>query len=271
MISDNMGLVVENVTFSYRCFPVLKGVTFSVDAGNLVCVLGKNGAGKSTLFRCILGLLKGYQGRILAGGTDVRTLKERELARTIAYIPQNHDPAFAFTVLDMVLMGTTSSLQGMKGPGIKQRETALKALETMRIGEMAERSYAHLSGGEQQLVLIARAIAQQAGILIMDEPCANLDYGNQARVMEELKRLAGEGYLIIQSTHSPDQAFLYADRAAVLLDGRIRAFGKPEDVLTEPLLETMYGIPVRLFKAGDTGRWLCMPEHAEEAYDVGTV
>lgn len=194
-----MGLIVENLTFGYRCFPVLKGVDFSVETGNLVCMLGKNGAGKSTLFRCILGLLKGYHGKIMADGVDLRTLKEKELA----------------------------------------------------------------SGGEQQLVLIARAIAQQAGILIMDEPCANLDYGNQARVMEELKRLAGEGYLIVQSTHSPDQAFLYADQAAVLSDGVIKAFGKPEEVLTESLLETMYGIPVRLFDAGDTGRKLCMPDRVK--------
>ena len=218
-----MGLVVENLTFSYRCFPVLKGVDFSVEAGNLVCMLGKNGAGKSTLFRCILGLLKGYQGKITVDGVDLRTLKEKDMARKIAYIPQNHDQAFAFSVLDMVMMGTTSS----------------------------------------QLVLIARAIAQQAGILIMDEPCANLDYGNQARVMEELKRLSREGYLIVQSTHSPDQAFLYADQAAVLSDGVIRAFGKPEEVLTEALLEAMYGIPVRLFDAGDTGRKLCMPERVK--------
>ena len=139
----------------------------------------------------------------MADGVDLRTLKEKELARKIAYIPQNHDQAFAFSVLDMVMMGTTSSLQGLKSPGREQREAAFDALKTMRIEAMAERSYAHLSGGEQQLVLIARAIAQQAGILIMDEPCANLDYGNQARVMEELKRLAGEGYLIVQSTQQP--------------------------------------------------------------------
>ena len=161
------------------------------------------------------------------------------------------------------MMGTTSSIQGLKSPGREQREAAFDALKTMRIEAMAERSYAHLSGGEQQLVLIARAIAQQAGILIMDEPCANLDYGNQARVMEELKRLAGEGYLIVQSTHSPDQAFLYADQAAVLSDGVIKAFGKPEEVLTASLLETMYGIPVRLFDAGDTGRKLCMPDRVK--------
>ncbi len=254
-----MGLLVEELTFGYHCFSVLKGVDLAVEPGNLVCVLGKNGAGKSTLFRCILGLLKGYGGRVLVDGTDVRTLKERELARKIAYIPQNHDSAFAFSVLDMVLMGTTSSMRGFSSPGKEQREKAMEALALVHMEHMAHRSYGHISGGEQQLVLIARAIAQQAGILIMDEPCANLDYGNQARVMEELKRLAGKGYLIVQSTHSPDQAFLYADQAAVLLDGKVQAFGKPGEVLTEELLQTLYGIPIRLIEAGD--RKLCMPEN----------
>ena len=129
-----MGLIVENLTFGYRCFPVLKGVDFSVEMGNLVCMLGKNGAGKSTLFRCVLGLLKGYHGKIMADGVDLRTLKEKELARKIAYIPQNHDQAFAFSVLDMVMMGTTSSIQGLKSPGREQREAAFDALKTMRIG-----------------------------------------------------------------------------------------------------------------------------------------
>lgn len=259
-----MGLVVENLSFSYRCFPVLKGVDFTAKEGNLICVLGKNGAGKSTLFRCILGLLRGYEGTVLAGGVDVRTLKEREVAGKIAFIPQNHDPAFSFSVADMVLMGTTSSLEGLGVPGKKQRETVRNALETMRIGHMADRNYAHLSGGEQQLVLIARAIAQQAGILVMDEPCANLDYGNQARVMEELKRLSREGYLIVQSTHSPDQAFLYADQAAVLMDGSIRVLGRPQEVLTESLLSEVYGIPVSLYQAGDTKIKLCMPERPKD-------
>lgn len=258
-----MGLVVENLSFSYRLFPVLKGVDFTAKEGSLICVLGKNGAGKSTLFRCILGLLRGYKGAVLADGVDVRTLKQREVAGKIAFIPQNHDSAFSFSVLDMVMMGTSPSLEGLRGPGRKQKETAVKAMETMRISHMAERNYAHLSGGEQQLVLIARAIAQQAGILIMDEPCTYLDYGNQARVMEELKRLSGEGYLIIQSTHSPEQAFLYADQAAVLLNGTIRAFGRPQEVLTEPLLSEVYGIPVSLYEAGDTKIRFCMPGKPE--------
>ena len=137
-------------------------------------------------------------------------------------------------------------------------------METLGIRHMADRSYGHLSGGEQQLVLIARALAQEAGILVMDEPCANLDYGNQARVMEELKALAAQGYLIIQSTHSPDQAFLYADQAAVLMDGGIKAMGEPSLVLTEEVLKEMYGIPVRLFDTGEENRKLCMPGRIRE-------
>jgi iron complex transport system ATP-binding protein len=259
-----MQLKIEELSFGYRCFEVLKSVDLSADSGNLICVLGKNGAGKSTLFRCILGLLKGYKGRIMVDGTDVRELSTKELARKIAYIPQNHDPAFSFTVLDMVLMGTTSSMSVMASPGEKQKAAAYEAMETLGIRHMADRSYGHLSGGEQQLVLIARALAQEAGILVMDEPCANLDYGNQARVMEELKALAAQGYLIIQSTHSPDQAFLYADQAAVLMDGGIKAMGEPSLVLTEEVLKEMYGIPVRLFDTGEENRKLCMPGRIRE-------
>ncbi len=259
-----MQLKIEELSFGYRCFEVLKSVDLSADSGNLICVLGKNGAGKSTLFRCILGLLKGYKGRIMVDGTDVRELSTKELARKIAYIPQNHDPAFSFTVLDMVLMGTTSSMSVMASPGEKQKTAAYEAMETLGIRHMADRSYGHLSGGEQQLVLIARALAQEAGILVMDEPCANLDYGNQARVMEELKALAAQGYLIIQSTHSPDQAFLYADQAAVLMDGGIKAMGEPSLVLTEEVLKEMYGIPVRLFDTGEENRKLCMPGRIRE-------
>lgn len=254
-----MGLSVTNLSFGYHCFNVLNDVNFSIEQGNLVCVLGKNGAGKSTLFRCMLGLLKGYQGDILADGINVRTWNVRQLASKIAYIPQNHSSAFSFSVLDMVLMGTTSSFANLSSPGEEQRRVAKEALITMKIPHLEGRSYAHISGGEQQLVLIARAIAQQARILVMDEPCANLDYGNQVRVMEELKRLAGKGYLIIQSTHSPEQAFLYADQALVLLDGRIAAMGAPGEVLTKELLERMYEIPIQLMEIEHTGLKLCMP------------
>lgn len=255
-----MNLQVTQLSFSYKCFPVLKNVNFSLNTGNYVCVLGKNGAGKSTLFKCILGLLKGYHGQIKLDGGDVRRLSSKELASRIAYIPQMHAAAFPFTVLDMVMMGTTASFSAIATPGENQRRSAEQALAMLGMEQFATRSYEHLSGGEQQLVLIARALAQNARILLMDEPCANLDYGNQIRVMEQLARLAQEGYLIIQSTHNPEHAFLFADQVMVLDAGQTDALGPPEVILTEELLQTIYQTPIHLHTVPETGLRICVPD-----------
>lgn len=254
-----MELTVKDLKFGYGCFPVLKGIDFSFNKGELVCVLGKNGAGKSTLFRCILGLLKGYQGEVLIDGAECRRLSERELAGKIAYIPQNHDTAFSFSVLDMVLMGTTASLPRFAGPGQKEKDRALNALKLLRIDHMKDRIFGQISGGEQQLVLIARAIAQEAKILVMDEPCSSLDYGNQIRVMEELRALSEKGYLIVQSTHNPEHVFCFAHKALVMMDGKITALGQPDKILTKELLEGVYQVPIEIYEDLKSGKKMCMP------------
>jgi iron complex transport system ATP-binding protein len=254
-----MELQVQHLAFTYRSAPVLRDVCFSLTQGSYVCVLGKNGAGKSTLFKCILGLLKSYDGEILLDSIDMRLLSPKKLAGQIAYIPQMHAQPFAYSVLDMVLMGTSPDFSVFSMPGKTQRERAEHALETMGIAEFANRPYTQLSGGEQQLVLIARALAQNAKILLMDEPCASLDYGNQVRVMKKLKELAQEGYLIIQSTHNPEHVFLFADEALVLEDGKIRAFGAPGEILTEQLLEELYRIPIGLHEVGTDEVKICVP------------
>lgn len=255
-----MELCVQHLSFSYKCFSVLEDVNFEMNTGSYVCVLGKNGAGKSTLFKCILGLLKGYKGNILLDGTDMRTFSSKELASCTAYIPQMHASAFPFTVLDMVMMGTTAGFSTFTTPGAPQRQTAEEALSTLGMESFAGRSYAHLSGGEQQMVLIARALAQKARILLMDEPCANLDYGNQIRVMEQLAKLAKAGYLIIQSTHNPEHAFLFGDKVLVLENGRTDSFGPPEEILTQELLETIYQIPIRLHTVPESTVRICVPK-----------
>lgn len=254
-----MELTIKDLKFGYHCFPVLKGISFSLNKGELVCVLGKNGAGKSTLFRCILGLLKGYGGEILIDGKERRHFSERELARKLAYIPQNHDTAFSFSVLDMAMMGTTASLSCFAQPGAKEREKALKALELLNIAGLKDRVYGRISGGEQQLVLIARAIAQEARILIMDEPCSSLDYGNQIRVMDELRALSEKGYLIVQSTHNPEHVFYFAHKAMVMMDGKVRAFGDPEEIMTKELLEAVYNVPIEIYEDRISGKKMCMP------------
>ena len=170
-----MKLQVEGLSFAYGAHEVLRDVTFSALDGQLLSVLGPNGVGKSTLFRCVLGLLEGYGGTISIDGTDTRPLSAREIAHRIAYIPQTHYPAFNYSVFDMVLMGTTHSMGAFAAPGAKQRRAAETALRRMEILHLAERSYMRLSGGEQQMVLIARALAQEAKILLMDEPTSALD------------------------------------------------------------------------------------------------
>lgn len=257
-----MVLSAEHLSFSYKHIPVLEDVSFHLVSGNLVCVLGKNGSGKSTLFKCILGLLNGYGGQIQLDGISIRKRTARELASAIAYIPQTHQNTFAFSVLDMVMMGTTASFSMFTMPGRQQEDAAMEALRTMHMESFAKRSYAHLSGGEQQMVLIARALAQKSRVLIMDEPCANLDYGNQIRVMEQLKALAGQGYLVIQSTHNPEHAFLFADQVMVLDRGKIAVQGSPKKYLTEELLESIYQIPISLYPVPGQNLNICLPRRS---------
>ena len=225
---------------------MLQDVSFAAEKGELLSILGPNGVGKSTLFRCILGSLEGYSGRICVDGRDIRTLPHRERARRMAYIPQIHRPTFGYTVLDTVLMGTTRQLSPLQQPGREQVYMAPSALEPEGGSHLAERNFAHLSGGEQQLVLIARALAQQSDILIMDEPTSALDYGNQFRVLQQVRALSREGYTVLLSTHNPQHALTFAHRVLALQDGSVAALGPSGDVLTPDLLRRLYGVDTAL-------------------------
>lgn len=256
-----MKLQVEGLSFAYGAHEVLRDVTFSARDGQLLSVLGPNGVGKSTLFRCVLGLLEGYGGTISIDGTDTRPLSAREIAHRIAYIPQTHYPAFNYSVFDMVLMGTTHSMGAFAAPGAKQRRAAETALRRMEILYLAERSYMRLSGGEQQMVLIARALAQESPVLLMDEPTASLDYGNQHRVLRCVRRLAHEdGYTVVLSTHNPQHALSYADAILALHAGTVLAAGTPQEVLTEGMLRTLYGVEVRLVETPHGAAVLPLPD-----------
>ena len=201
-----MQIELKNVSFSYGVVPTLHDVSFSVRQGALVAVLGPNGAGKSTLFRCILRLLKPSAGTIRLCGEDTAAIDRRRLAKLAAYIPQSSTPVFNYTVEDAVLMGTTGALSALQAPSRSERERCARALEQLGISDLAQRGIAQLSGGERQLALIARALVQDARVLIMDEPTANLDYGNQRRVMQQVRALADGGYTILLSTHNPEHA-----------------------------------------------------------------
>ena len=239
-----MSLSVENLSFSYGKAPVLRDVTFTAEKGELLSVLGPNGVGKTTLFRCVLGTLPPSSGRVTVDGCDLTALPPRERARRIAYIPQIHPATFGYTVLDTVLMGAARQLNAFQQPQAAQLRQAEEALEQVGAAHLRERNFAHLSGGEQQLVLIARALAQRAEVLVMDEPTSALDYGNQLRILQMVRRLAAQGYTVVLSTHNPQHALTFAHRLLVLHDGTAAALGRPADVLTPALMEKLYGVQV---------------------------
>ncbi|NLB29125.1 MAG: ABC transporter ATP-binding protein [Clostridiales bacterium] len=245
-----MSIEVRNVSFSYGERPVLRNVSFEAGEGEMLCVLGPNGVGKSTLFNCVLRILKPKSGEILLEGREVGDFSVRELARKIAFVPQSHAPTFNYSVFDMVLMGTTAHVGGSSSPGAQEMKLAEDAIERVGIGHLKKRGYMQISGGERQLSLIARALAQQASLVIMDEPTANLDYGNQLRILIRVKVLVkSEKLTVIQSTHNPDHVFLFADRVLALIDGQVAAFGDPDEAVTEELIEALYGGRVHLDRA----------------------
>ena len=248
---------VQNLRFAYRAgAPVLAGLDFSIGEGENVFLLGPNGAGKTTLLRCLLGQ-RGYTGSIRLVGEEVRTLSARELAQRVAYIPQTGESAFDYCVRDMVLMGAGVGRPWLAGPGRAEERAAAEAMERLGIADLAARGFQQLSGGERQLVLVARALAQQAKILLMDEPAASLDFGNRLRVMAEISKLSSEGYTVLQSSHDPDDALRYADRVLVLSGGRA-VCGAPREIITDELLERLYGVAVRVETLSD-GRAVCVP------------
>ena len=233
---------VSNLVKKYGDHTAVDHLSFQIEKGKIYGFLGPNGAGKSTLFRCILGGLPDYGGAILLDGRDARTLDQRALAAHIAYIPQIHRPTFGYSVLDTALMGLTRQLSPFRSPSAAQEEQAMAALERMGVAQLARRSFSELSGGEQQLVLIARALCQRSDILVMDEPTSSLDYGNQLRVLERVRQLARQGYTVLLSTHDPQHALRFSQKVLALSGGQVAADGCTADVLTPGLLRRLYGV-----------------------------
>ena len=238
----------RSLAFSYHEEPVLRGLDFSADEGDVVAVLGPNGAGKSTLFRCLLGFLRPQAGEVLVSGRNVSAMSRSEAASHLAYIPQSAATAFNYTVLETVLMGLTSRLGRFRSPGSAEVKIALDALDSLGIAHLKDRGCGQISGGERQLALLARALAQNAGILIMDEPTANLDYCNSWRVMDRISGLAGRGYTMIFSTHDPNQALFHAGKVLVIEAGRVVAAGAAQETLSGDLLSKLYHISVSVRK-----------------------
>ena len=256
-----MSVEVKNLSFSYGDRSVLHDISFTVKEGEFLSILGPNGVGKSTLFRCVLGLLSGYTGQVLVDGVDTRSFSVREAAKHIAHIPQSSHPIFNYSVSDIVLMGRTSGLSTFRSPRKADTDICHWAMEKVGITRLQDRCFHRLSGGEQQLVLIARALVQKAPILMLDEPTANLDFGNQLLVLEQAQNLAREGYTVIQTTHHPEQSYMFSDRILAIQNGRVLSEGRPADVLTPEVMRKLYGVDVEILSLYNDHARICVPKN----------
>lgn len=246
-----MLLELKSVACGYGGKPIFRDISFSVARGETLCLLGPNGVGKTTLFKTILGLLSPLAGEIFLSGEDMSVWTAEERARRIAYVPQAHTPPFPFTVHDVVVMGRAAHIGILGIPGKKDHKIADDAIEMLGIGHLAQKIYTKISGGERQLVLLARAIAQQPQLLCMDEPTASLDFGNQVLVMNRIRTLSAAGITVIMTTHAPSHAFYCADRTAVMGQDRVFFVGRTNETITEERLEKLYGVTAKIIGYAD--------------------
>lgn len=257
-----MMLEVKNLSCGYGQKQVLENVSFSADSGQILCLLGPNGVGKTTLFKAILGIIKLQSGRIWLDGRPQDKLSISEIARLVAYVPQYHTPPFPFSVREVVSTGRTAHIGRFSSPGKRDEAIVDQALEALHITDLADEIYTQISGGERQMVMIARALAQQPKIMVLDEPTSNLDFGNQIKVLEEIKRLAGQGLCIVMTTHFPNHAFICQATVLLLQRNREIRIGSSDEIITEQNIKDAYGVDSRITSVLDNrGNWVkdCVP------------
>ena len=256
-----MMLSVEDLSFSYGNRKVLSDISFTLSPSHVTALLGRNGAGKSTLLRLLVGFLKPESGSVMLDGRNIREMTAKERAACIAYIPQESPVVYAHTVRDTVLMGRAPLLSVFSKPGKKDEEKADEVIHMLGLDKLASRSATEISGGEKQLAVIARALAQEAEILILDEPAASLDYSNRLRLLETLTSLARNGYTVFFSTHSPDEA-LMGDTSIMTMDDEGCTVYEKNDLVGTDVLSRLYGIKLDVLPVtvSEKERIVCIPE-----------
>ena len=260
-----MIMEAKNISFAYDDKNnIFENINFSVEKGSVFCILGHNGTGKTTLLKCLNGLYTLNSGDILIDGKSIQGLSFNEISKIVGYIPQKHISTFPFSVMDVVLMGRAPYISLTNSPKEDDIEKALNALKILNIYELKDREYTTLSGGEQQLVFLARVLSQEPRVLILDEPTSHLDFGNQVRLLEIINNLSKTGLSVIMSSHFPDHAFSTADKVAIMKDGTFIDYGTPDDVITKDNLKKTYGIEIDLIETPNNQK-ICVPIRSDSS------
>ena len=243
-----MSFEVRGLSCGYGGRALVKDINMKVAAGEVVCVLGPNGAGKTTFFKTILGYLPCVSGEVLWNEKALALQNARQRAQVLAYVPQTHAPPFPYSVRDVVAMGRTAHLKPFQSPTASDYELCDEMLGKLKLSHLCDKAYTRISGGERQMVLIARALVQEPSLLLMDEPTSNLDYGNQVKVLQQVLDMASEGLAVVMTTHSPEHAAVCAGRVALFQTGKPILLGTPDEVICKEVLREAYGVDVKMFE-----------------------
>ncbi|MDX8548787.1 ABC transporter ATP-binding protein [Methanospirillum sp. J.3.6.1-F.2.7.3] len=238
---------------------VFKDISFSLHSGDIFCIIGPNGTGKSTLMKCMIDILEYQNGVAMIDGTDIRKIDRKTLAKRIAYVPQGYQVAFPYSVLEYVLMGRAPYISAFSSPDENDLKIALHAIQEAGIMHIMDKSVNEVSGGEHQMALIARALAQEPELLLLDEPTSHLDFGNQMQVLSLVERLKEKGITIVMTSHFPDHAFMVSDLVGIMKNGSFINIGPAEEVITNMTLKETYMVDIHVEFVEIAGRKVCIP------------